>query len=340
MSDHETVTDYEYKDHWVCPTGEGHYRVKASPDDGHALHHGSFETRADAEGFIDDIGGATHRELRPGPIVTVNEPQRGIQPAPEQQLNPLVQAVLSGADIDPEKLDKLLAVQERYEQGQAKKAYSEAMAAFRSEAPVIDRNARVNFTSSKGTTDYQHSTLGYSLSVINPILGKHGLNPSWRTEQLDGGLIRVTCRLTHAMGHYEETALQASPDQSGNKNNIQAIGSTVSYLERYTLFSICGLASGTEDDDGGAGGDGDGDGGKPPYPDDKFNENLPNWQSLIESGQKTAAAVIRTVESAYTMPDSQKEKLNAVKVAAPPQEDGDQWVSDYENTLGESDENT
>jgi len=37
---------------------------------------------------------------------------------------------------------------------------------------------------------------------------------------------------------------------SGNKNPIQAIASTVSYLERYTLLAITGLTTKDMDDDG------------------------------------------------------------------------------------------
>ena len=44
--------------------------------------------------------------------------------------------------------------------------------------------------------------------------------------------------------------MSASADTSGSKNSIQAIGSTVSYLERYTLYAILGLASADQDDDG------------------------------------------------------------------------------------------
>jgi hypothetical protein len=165
---------------------------------------------------------------------------------PEQQhLNPLVAAVLGGQDIDPEKLDKLLALQERYEANEAKKAYTKAMADFRKEAPTIEKNKEVSFNNTK----YRHTQLGYALSTINPILGKHGFNPSWTTEQKDGQ-ITVTCTMTHSQGHREKTSLSAAPDASGGKNSIQAIGSTVSYLQRYTLFSICGLASSDQDDDG------------------------------------------------------------------------------------------
>ena len=46
--------------------------------------------------------------------------------------------------------------------------------------------------------------------------------------------------------------MSASPDTSGSKNAVQSIGSTVTYLQRYTLYSILGLASAEQDDDGGA----------------------------------------------------------------------------------------
>jgi len=75
-----------------------------------------------------------------------------------------------------------------------------------------------------------------------------GLSHSWRMDQDDG--IKVTCCVTHEMGHQECTSLKGAPDTSGSKNSIQAIGSTVKYLERYTLYAILGLASKEQDDDG------------------------------------------------------------------------------------------
>jgi hypothetical protein len=59
----------------------------------------------------------------------------------------------------------------------------------------------------------------------------------------------VTCILTHEKGHSEETSLQGPPDTSGSKNSIQAVGSSVTYLCRYTLLAACGLAA-SEDTDG------------------------------------------------------------------------------------------
>jgi hypothetical protein len=51
-------------------------------------------------------------------------------------------------------------------------------------------------------------------------------------------------------GHHEETTLSSSPDDSGGKNSIQAIGSAVTYLQRYTLLALTGLATREQDNDG------------------------------------------------------------------------------------------
>ena len=66
--------------------------------------------------------------------------------------------------------------------------------------------------------------------------------------------MRVTCILTHVKGHRERTSLQAGLDQSGAKNNIQALGSTVTYLQRYSLLAAVGLATREQDNDGGGAG--------------------------------------------------------------------------------------
>ena len=47
--------------------------------------------------------------------------------------------------------------------------------------------------------------------------------------------------------------MRGPSDDSGSKNKLQAIGSTVSYLQRYSLMSILGLAAKGVDDDGNSG---------------------------------------------------------------------------------------
>jgi len=157
----------------------------------------------------------------------------------------IAQAVAQGADVD--KLAKLMDLQERWQKEEARKAFVQALNAFKADPPEIFKNKSV---SHNGKFMYKHATLDNVSGAIGASLAKVGISHRWDTEQLEGGLIRVTCVLTHEMGHSERVPLQASPDQSGSKNAIQAVGSTVHYLMRYTLLAATGMAvaDGTDDD--------------------------------------------------------------------------------------------
>lgn len=158
----------------------------------------------------------------------------------------IASAVKSDTDLD--QLEKLLKLQERWETSEAKKAYNKAMAEFKANPPKIDKDKRVSYKTSNGRMDYRHASLANVCEKINTELSKHGLSASWTTKQ--NGSIIVTCKITHAQGHSEETALSAAADTTGSKNSIQAIGSTISYLSRYTLLCLTGLATVDQDDDG------------------------------------------------------------------------------------------
>lgn len=164
-------------------------------------------------------------------------------PAAINPMQMVQMAVEQGADI--EKLEKLMALQERWEANEARKAYFSAMASFKANAPELVKNAHVEY----GTTKYDHATLDEVASKIAAAMSPYGLSFKWETSQSEGGLIKVTCVVSHVQGYSESTPLQASPDQSGGKNNIQAIGSSVSYLQRYTLLAATGLAVKGQDDD-------------------------------------------------------------------------------------------
>ncbi len=155
-------------------------------------------------------------------------------------------AIANGADL--EKLEKLLDLQQRYEANEARKAYHRAMADFKLTPLEIEKDKKVGYSTSRGNVNYSHATLANVVRTITKGISKYGLSASWRTSQ-DNGKVCVTCIITHLLGHSEETTLCASPDESGSKNSIQAIGSTVTYLERYTLLASLGLATTDQDDD-------------------------------------------------------------------------------------------
>jgi hypothetical protein len=165
-------------------------------------------------------------------------------------LNPLqlVQIAVQRG-VDTEQLKQLMELQREWKADRARDAFVKAMSGFRAETLDIVKRKRVHFETSKGPTDYMHATLAQLVAVASPALSKHGLSHRWETKQ-DGGAVTVTCIVTHELGHSEQCTLTAAPDDSGGKNKIQAIGSTVSYLQRYTFTAITGLAAKDQDDDG------------------------------------------------------------------------------------------
>lgn len=164
--------------------------------------------------------------------------QTGQQPMALTPLDMLNTAVQRGADITV--LEKLMALQERWEATRARKAFDAAVSEAKAEIPPITKNAI-------GHNERKYADFSAIARTIDPILAKHGLSYRFRTNQTDK--IHVTCILSHRDGHSEETALAGPVDNSGNKNAIQAIGSTLTYLQRYSLVQSLGLSA-TSDDDG------------------------------------------------------------------------------------------
>jgi hypothetical protein len=154
-------------------------------------------------------------------------------------------AVEQGADLD--KLERLMALQERWEANEARKAYDAAFAAFKSEAVKIIKNRDVTAGPLNGK---RYAELFTVVNAITPALSKHGLSSSWKLTKDEKEWIEVTCTLKHTGGHTESVSMGGPPDAGGAKNAIQARASTVSYLERYTLKAITGLSEQDDDTDG------------------------------------------------------------------------------------------
>jgi len=175
--------------------------------------------------------------------VVEREPEsRAVAVTPMQMLQI---AVERGADMA--QLEKLMELQERWQANQARKAFDEAIAAAKAKIKPIVKKREVDFTTAKGRTNYQYEDLAMIASEVDPILSEFGLSYRYRARQ-DGNKVSVTCVIAHREGHSEETTLTALNDESGNKNSIQAIGSAVTYLQRYTLKLALGLAAAKDDD--------------------------------------------------------------------------------------------
>ncbi len=177
----------------------------------------------------------------------IDEPNPGTMEDPGAVLMRIVSSAVASAQ-PIEVIERLLVVHERIMAEAARREYNAAMAALRGELPRVFKTDVVDYKTKAGRVYYQHENLAAMVEDLSPVMARHGLAFRWKTDTTIPESIQVTCVITHAAGHFEEATLSGPPDTSGSKNAIQAIASTVSYLQRYTLKAAVGIAAGKDDD--------------------------------------------------------------------------------------------
>lgn len=158
----------------------------------------------------------------------------------------MIERLALNPDVDVAKLEKLLEMQERILDRNSKVAYAMALSAMQPKLPVITENGEIKNRDGKVQSTY---ALWEDINdAIKPILAEHGFALSFKTGYLDKDEI-VTCVLTHRDGHSEETSMRLPRDDSGSKNQVQGVGSSISYGKRYTACALLNITSRGEDDD-------------------------------------------------------------------------------------------
>lgn len=155
----------------------------------------------------------------------------------------IIERAANAPDFHIDRLQQLLDLKERWDKVEGVKAFTIAMTEFKKEPPVILKNKHVSFRNKAGgLTEYDHATHSEVVEKITTGLALQGLSHRWKISQ-EPNKITVVCIITHAKGHTEETAMFAPPDETGNKSAVQAIASTSTLLQRYTLLAATGSSS-------------------------------------------------------------------------------------------------
>lgn len=236
----------------------------------------------------------------------------------------LCKAIANGTDVAA--LAPLMDLQERWEKRNARKAFDAAIAKARAEMPQITKNRAVAFDSHRtaGRTEYRYEDLAQIEKAVMPVLSKYGLSYRFRTNSDPGKPVSVTCIVSHCDGYSEENTLSAGADTSGNKSSIQAIGSAVTYLQRYTLKASLGLAV-SNDDDGNTSDHkippvpNPNSPTPPPHPSAFKAQAYPETVTQLSSSasyQASAATLERASEQGYDALRAVWSKLDAAKKAA------------------------
>lgn len=187
------------------------------------------------------------------------QPQMAVTPAD------LLRIALERNDGDLDRLERLMAMQERYlesqereRQRQAKLAHDRDFALFKAENIIIPRTKEVDRGRGGSFMQAEYETV---CKLLAPALAKHGFGfrhdmrfgtKAWPTpENPDAvcGWVWVTCFLEHREGFAKTLELEGPPDNQSVNSPVQNMQSTASYLKRQSLLAITGTSTSGEDDE-------------------------------------------------------------------------------------------
>jgi hypothetical protein len=243
----------------------------------------------------------------------------------QTEREPASETVVGGADValmferlardpavDVEKLERLIAMQERIMRHNAKAAYESQFSQMQPKIPVIDEKGRIEV---KGSLRSTYAPLEDIHDVIKPILSEYGFAIRHRTEwpQDKPNIIRIVGILSHAQGHSEESVFEAPMDRSDYRTDIQSMGSTVSYGRRYTTIDLLNISTRRIDNDGQGVGKHDG-----PAPPEGYDAWLATLEGVADEGMKAWSLAWNKSKPEYTkhLAQTAPKHLAAIKTRA------------------------
>jgi len=186
-----------------------------------------------------------------GEVIPLNElqhVQEGVLPVALSPMQQMQQAKEMGMSV--EEMKEMLALQKEYEANEARKAFHVALAEFKKNPPQVVKD---KMNAKYGSA---YATLGNMVNTVNEAMGPFGLSARWDYPETTDNTLKVTCILSHTLGHEESVTLTGAPDTSGSKNIQQERKAGRTYLKLETFEAVTGMASvdGNIDDDGNSAG--------------------------------------------------------------------------------------
>jgi hypothetical protein len=184
------------------------------------------------------MGELQHIEPAGAPI----EPAKGAQvPAHgDSAILSIIERAARDPNVDIDKMERLMAMQERAIAQRAQAAFAAAFAEMQIELPSVAEKG-------KGHGSVTYATWEDINDAIKPVLAKHGFGLRFEVGRANDRL-SVTGVLMHREGHSERTTMELPADTSGSKNAVQAVGSSTSYGKRYVAAALLNLTSRLKDD--------------------------------------------------------------------------------------------
>lgn len=191
--------------------------------------------------------------------ITVAAPTPMVPAAPVQEPNSLLPAIIEMAKdkaVDTSKLEAILKMQAELEERAARREAIEAFGRLSAALPRVKKNGTINLgkdQAGKPKGEIAFATWTDMDRVLRPALAAEGFTLSFNSAPREGGGLVVTGELMHRSGHVRSATIPLPLDQGPGRNNLQAVGSTLSYGKRYLAEMLCNIVR-DDDDDGVKGG--------------------------------------------------------------------------------------
>lgn len=161
----------------------------------------------------------------------------------------LLQSAVESGQQSPETLEKILDLQQRVMEQQARAAFIDALGQFQASVGPIHKRKEVKDRS--GRLMYRFAPLEDIIAQIKPLLTGLGFAVTWDSDQSDKG-VDVYCNLRHKAGHSERSHVFIPFTKGHNTNASQDAGLQLAYGKRYALTGVLGIVTADEDGDAGS----------------------------------------------------------------------------------------
>jgi hypothetical protein len=163
-------------------------------------------------------------------------------------------ALARDPSVPVDRIVSLYDLQRRAEADEAERQFNAAFARLLPRLPRIVRRGKIKMVKDgvdKGTIPFV--TIDDMDAAIRPLYTAEGFTLSFLSEPIASGISR-TAILRHTAGHSIRSTMQLPPDPGPGRNNLQALGSSMTYADRYLTRGLFNLIAEGEDDDGNAAG--------------------------------------------------------------------------------------
>jgi hypothetical protein len=106
-------------------------------------------------------------------------------------------------------------------------------------------------TKGRKAYNYNYADLASCWSACRGALSEHGLSIIQTVGRGDAGIVLRTM-LGHSSGQWIDSEIPITLAPNGKKNELQELGSALTYLRRYSLMAMVGISPVEDDDDGAA----------------------------------------------------------------------------------------